>query len=71
MKAFVKYLVSMHQFFVKESPSFITPLTVKKAMFYPVAYCRFMWYSIGDFRRGFTALFLLLLLAQSVVAQTN
>ena len=42
----IQALIDSHKFFVKESPVFVNDRTsFAYYMFYPIAYCKFMWYT--------------------------
>lgn len=45
-------IIDLHRFFVKQSKTYAAPFTFKTYCYYPIAYVRFMWYSIGDVIRA-------------------
>lgn len=51
-RSFSSYMIEMHNFFLKTSPSYMagTP-KLKYLLQFPRAYCRFMYYSYMDWRR--------------------
>lgn len=44
-------VIQLHKFFVKQSKSYVAPFTLKTYLYYPIAYIKFMWYSVGDLIR--------------------
>lgn len=44
----LKNLYECHKFFVKESKTYVAPFRFKDWCYYPIAYIKFMWYSIID-----------------------
>ena len=43
----IKTLIESHKFFVKSSPDFANERSVfAYYMYYPIAYCKFMWYTL-------------------------
>lgn len=49
MEQLVKYLRESHYFFVYETKEIMGELSTKQKILYPVAYCRFMFYSIKEY----------------------
>jgi hypothetical protein len=44
----MKKLINLHKFFVKESYSYINPFRFKDYLYYPIAYIKFMYYSLKN-----------------------
>ena len=45
----INEIIESHKFFVGTSPKFIDDRTLfAYYMYYPVAYCRFMWYTLKN-----------------------
>lgn len=44
----IKQYKELHKFFVKKSNTYMYPWTIKKILYYPIAYIKFMYYSIND-----------------------
>lgn len=51
-RSFSSYMIEMHNFFLKTSPSYMagTP-KLKYLLQFPRAYCRFMYFTYMDWRR--------------------
>jgi len=45
----IRYMTYMHIFFVTVSRSYVGPYTWRDRLYYPIAYCKFMWLVYGDF----------------------
>ena len=45
----MKKLIQSHKFFVRESKSYISPFRFKDYMYYPIAYCKFMYNELKIF----------------------
>lgn len=35
--------IKSHKFFVKETPKYLGKMTLKRILYYPIAYIKFMW----------------------------
>lgn len=46
MSKFIKKIMDNHVFFVSETPKFMGKLSIKDKFYYPIAYLKFMWYSL-------------------------
>ena len=44
----MKNITSLHKFFVKESKTYAAPFTWRTYLYYPIAYIRFMYFSLRD-----------------------
>lgn len=44
----IKKLIDLNRFFYLESYRFISPFTMSDILYYPIAYCKFMYYSIKE-----------------------
>jgi hypothetical protein len=42
----MKNIIKAHRFFVKESKSFVDLKKWRNKLYYPIAYLKFMWYSL-------------------------
>jgi len=42
----MKEIIQLTNFFVNESKTFAAPFTLKTYLYYPIAYLRFMYYSL-------------------------
>ncbi len=48
----IKKIIELHKFFVKTTPSYVGnndgKLSIKAKLYYPIAYIKFMYYSLFD-----------------------
>ena len=52
MKKLFKKLVDSHRFFIIESRNFVNCRLIENRLYYPIAYLKFMCYSVRDYIRG-------------------
>lgn len=48
MKKYFKWFFENTKFFIKQSRYYVAPFRLNDYLYYPVAYIKFMYYSMGD-----------------------